>query len=146
MLGHADDQRFIDQAALFEVIEEGGKRLIETGAQFIAEASRLAFVRVPRAVGKAELIPVNADKSAARFDEPAGLQARLAEKTLAVTLTHGRRLALEIERLTQPQRRRDREGELPIPVQIDAGVRLIEVAPRRVELLEQAHARVEPVA
>src|SRR5437660_657748 len=81
-------------------------------------------------------------ESEARFDEPAVLPAGVAEKMLAVTLEHRRRLALELERLTKPPRGRDREGELAIAVATNADLRLIEMAPRLVELIEQAHARV----
>ncbi len=67
----AQHGRLGEQAPRFQVADQSGVGRIEGGTEFVLHARIVLVVRVPRAVRQTVLVPEDADKSAARLDQPA---------------------------------------------------------------------------
>src|SRR5262249_49254543 len=98
VLAQADDQRLVEHFAGIEIAQQSGEAGVEAGAKLLLHAREVVPVRVPAGAREAELVPEDRDETRARFDEPPGCEARLAEERHAVRLAHVPRLALNVER------------------------------------------------
>ena len=112
-LAHAHDQRVVQQAALRQVVEQGGERPGRSAASAARAGARKLFsVRVPhRRVVRPLVVPVDGHQRHARLQQPPGQQAALAEQVPAVGVAHAVRLAVQLER--PPHRRRAEQVETP---------------------------------
>src|SRR5207244_3888240 len=79
-----------ETAADVQILDHGRQRLIQRPQQ-----ARL--VRVERLLVRVPTAERDRDEADARFDEPTRGEGALAERRVAVALTHGRHLALEVE-------------------------------------------------
>ena len=98
-LGAADDQRVVEQAALFEVFDERGQRLVELPRQLAVVVD--VGVAVPVVV-RADVEQL--DDPHAPLDQPAGDQALGGERRpvagrCAIKRQRVRRLAADVKRL-----------------------------------------------
>ncbi len=91
-LAHPDNQRVVEQAAIVEVLHQGGHRAVEDLAQ-VALAVDRAAVRVP--VARVHHL----DETDAVLDQAAGAEALPAERSVAVQFADAQRLLLDLERL-----------------------------------------------
>ena len=87
--GQADDERFVQEAALLQVRHERRKRRVRRRHEHFLQPLRFVGVRIPagivrRLVGPAE--PVHLHQPHARFDQASAEEARLAELRHAVLL------------------------------------------------------------
>ena len=72
MLAEPEDQRFVQQAPVFQVADQGGVGEVEPGQEVLFQARVVVGVGVPGAAGELPVaIPEDADEPAARLDEPA---------------------------------------------------------------------------
>ena len=87
-------QRLVQQAALVQVVEQGGERPVELGQQAVLQAVEVVAVRVPAAAALAQLVellvafPEDGDERHAGLDQPAGQQHRHGVDARAVLLAH----------------------------------------------------------
>ena len=72
MLAEHDDQRFVEQAALIEIVDQAGEALVEAGHQLVLHARIVFPVRVPPGAGEAEaeFVPEHGHETRPRLDEP----------------------------------------------------------------------------
>src|SRR5207248_2738438 len=87
------DDGFLQEAALLEVVKQGGEGEVELRAQvaFVIEVgvveAAAVRVHVPAALAKHGIEVVDRDAADSPFDQPAGHQAALAEGVAAIAVT-----------------------------------------------------------
>ena len=138
----ADDhhQGALQQAALLEIDEQRGQRLIETrqapahAIRAVAEGvahAHVAAVHVPARTGRSAQLfarrrarpAIDGDEPDSRLDEPARQQQVLSQGMHAVAVAHGRGLSFHLERLAPARSARQLKGPavqiLPISQWLD---------------------------
>ena len=103
---HPHDERGVEQAALFEVVEQRGVGLLHRRDDTVLESAKVVLVRVRRDARAVH----GGDEARARLHEPAREQVRLAPRMPPVALAHGVGLAREVERLRGFSRLEDGDG------------------------------------
>ena len=100
----------LEQAALVEVFDQGGKALVEARQQAVLQGVENVVVRVPAVdVGVVGLVvlaavgvvPDDVDIGHAGFDQAAGQEQRLARAVAAVAVAERCRLGVEVESLRE---------------------------------------------
>src|SRR5260221_1263802 len=121
VLAHPQDERRIEQAAKFEVADQGRVSLVEARQQVSLEARVVVVVRVPGAIAELTVtVPKDGDKLAAGFDDSSSGQAGLSEQGQAIALAHRERFAADVERGSHPPRGEQAKGYVALPVESGA--------------------------
>src|SRR5262249_62190747 len=100
-------------------------------------------VSIPPRTRQAILIPEDSHEPRARFNEPAGRQARLTEQGHSVARAKMVRLAGEIKRGADLVGNQDRVSHLAITIEVSRRAAALQVPARCVELLDKAAAVVQ---
>ncbi len=91
-LAQHGDHRFLQQAALLQIVDQGGEGQVELRAQmaFVIEVgvvqAAAVGVHVPAGLAEDRVEVVDRDVADAAFDQPAGHQAALAERVAAIAV------------------------------------------------------------
>src|SRR3569832_2219312 len=98
VLAHAQHERVVEQAALFEVEDQRRERRVETRQQVLLHARVVILVSV---TSSAEIgavgVPKDRDELRPRFDQPPRGEARLTEQRVAISLAQWSSFATDIE-------------------------------------------------
>ena len=96
-LAHPDDQRRVQQSAVFQVAHQGRPRGVEHPAQALYRIE-IVGVRVPAEAAAVEAAQRHLDERHAALHQPAGQQAALAEQVAAVGVAQRVLLVFQVER------------------------------------------------
>ena len=99
-----DDQRFVEQAASIQVVEQGGETLVGRGHQAVLELIEIVAVRIPEVLSV--VVPVDRHQADARLDEPARQQQALAVDVPAVAVAESGVFPIELKCPRASARRR----------------------------------------
>ena len=89
-LGHADDERLVEQAALLQIIEQCGKPGVHWWDEDVLQSGGLVGMGVPAGVGRGFLrpaVPVHLDQPHIGFNQATCQQAALSELRIPVALS-----------------------------------------------------------
>src|SRR5262249_19526740 len=97
---HDQQQRPSRQAALSQVVEQGGEAAVQGRQELVLEVAKVVLVGVPGVLRRLTVeARADGDEFHAGLDEAAGEQQRLAERVAAVAVAHDVGLSTEVERL-----------------------------------------------
>ena len=140
----ATTQRFFQQSALVHVLEQRRETAIELRAMQVLQRSEIRGVRVPGVdfrIAVGDRRPVHLHEPGAGFDQSPRHQQALPERGHAVALAHLVRFLGEIEGVARLAGQHEIEGLAVILVDRLVVQRLLEIAHRSVDALQQ----LEPV-
>lgn len=108
----AEDEGFVEHAALVEVFYECGEGMVEDGEQVVFESRIVIVVGVPAGGEMSVGVPENGDETPAGFEHTSGRKKGLAEERHTVAFAKGDRFSLDIDGLGHFSGGEKRPGEV----------------------------------
>ena len=107
---HPGDDRVVQQAALFEINEQRGERLIGRRNQVVLQTAKVVAVRVPEVA--TIVMPVDGHDRYAVLHQPARQKYALTVQVPTVRISNRRRFTVQVKCGSHGRRREQLEGPL----------------------------------